>query len=124
MGWEEMQDEKESFRISLDLWFLVVVFMAITTISGQVRYNLIQFGCMTLLGIGILFWVFRHHVKRLRIAGAVLLACYTALLILRFSGVWTIQDHPLSDGEKVMGILTWLITLYFLLCGKVGKEKE
>ena len=119
-----MQDEKESFRISLDLWFLVVVVMAITTISGQVRYNLMQFGCMTLLGIGILFWVFRHHVKRWRIAGAVLLACYTALLILRFSGVWTIPDHPLSDGEKVMGILTWLITLYFLLCGKVRKEKE
>ena len=108
----------------LILWFLVVVFMAITTISGQVRYNLIQFGCMTLLGIGILFWVFRHHVKRWRIAGAVLLACYTALLILRFSGVWTIPDTPLSDGEKVMGILTWLITLYFLLCGKGGKEKK
>ena len=108
----------------LILWFLVVVFMAITTISGQVRYNLIQFGCMTLLRIVIFFWVFRHHVKRWRIAGAVLLACYTALLILRFSGVWTIPDHPLSDGEKVMGILTWLITLYFLLCGKVRKEKE
>ena len=116
--------KKKLSEFLLILWCLVIIFMAITTISGQVRYNLIQFGCMTLLGIGIFFWVFRHHVKRWRIAGAVLLACYTALLILRFSGVWTIPDHPLSDGEKVMGILTWLITLYFLLCGKGGKEKE
>ena len=108
----------------LILWFLVVVFMAITTISGQVGYNLIQFGCMILLGIGIFFWAFRHHAKRWRIAGAVLLACYTALLILRFSGAWTIPDTPLSDGEKVMGILTGLIALYFLLCGKGGKEKK
>lgn len=88
----------------LMLWCLVIVFMAITTVCGQVGYNLIQFGCMILLGIGIFFWAFRHHAKRWRIAGAVLLVCYTALLILRFSGAWTIPDTPLSDGEKVMGI--------------------
>ena len=108
----------------LILWCPVIVFMAITTISGQVGYNLIQFGCMTLLGIGIFFWVFCHHAKRWRIAGAILLACYAALLIFRFSGAWTIPDTPLSDGEKIVGILTWLIALSFLLCRKVGKERK
>lgn len=108
--------------IVLLLWFLVVIFIIIATFCGWYNYNVVYLSCITLTGIGIFYYSF--HPRIYRIAVSILLILHTVLLALRFSGSWAIPNKSVSDGEIIVGCLTWLVTLYSFLCRQKTKGEK